>query len=292
VRIVGFSAVSIVFLSCAAGELFAQAWNRLPPPGVAGVRLRLVSPEPDSVVDAETLDVFVDVENVEISPEGHRVLVLLGGRMRETITHTLRPATFRGLKPGSYLLRAFVVDRRGAMVRSPEAMVRTFVHMKRPDAELPDPQLPVLTVASPEGVFSHEDGRLILFDFVTSNLRLGERGVRLRYRIGDFTGYLSKSSPVLLTELPPGEHVLFAEVVDEKNEPMPGPYLSAECRFTVLPPAAQVEQVVVADMEQPVVATPVGKPPPAEEWVDVPRLRVVSPEPGLTVLLDDPAWQD
>jgi len=283
-------------------EVFGQASLRLPPPRDGDVRLVLVSPEPNSVVDAEAIDVFLDVKNVEIAPGGHRLVVILGSDMRQTVTHVLRPATFRGLKPGSYLLRAFVVDRRGALVRSPGAMVTTFVHIKRPDEVLPRADVPILTVASPEGFFFGEDARLILFDFVTSNLRLGERGLRLRYRIGDFTGYVYQNNPVLLTELRPGEYVLRAEVVGENNEPLRGPYLSAECQFTVLPPPLRA---VVVKGEQAVAETSNGTSTHSGDGSDsgeaaagsldfeqLPRVRVVSPEPGLTVLQDDPAWQD
>ena len=265
----------------------------------ADVELRIVAPQNDEIVNSDILDIFTEAKNVEVTPDGYQIVVILGEKMRQVINHPLRPATFRDLDPGTYLLRAFITDRHGKIVRSPKAIITSVVHFKKKDpSSLNVNQLnqPMLIVASPYGVFSHEQGRLILFDFVILNFRLGDRGTRLRYTIGDQSGYLLQSSPMLLTNLQTGEHTLTVKVVDQNDRPLPYPYLHAECKFTILPPSsvnAETTDVSVHLVSDEITEIPQQQStnqPEEAEHQDSPK--VIFPAPGMSVLADDPSWED
>ena len=290
--------VTIVILH-SENDVFAQVSRKLPPPMEADVELRIVAPQNDEIVNSDILDIFTEAKNVEVTPDGYQIVVILGEKMRQVINHPLRPATFRDLDPGTYLLRAFITDRHGKIVRSPKAIITSVVHFKKKDpSSLNVNQLnqPMLIVASPYGVFSHEQGRLILFDFVILNFRLGDRGTRLRYTIGDQSGYLLQSSPTLLTNLQTGEHTLTVKVVDQNDRPLPYPYLHAECKFTILPPSsvnAETTDVSVHLVSDEITEIPQQQStnqPEEAEHQDSPR--VIFPAPGMSVLADDPSWED
>lgn len=267
----------------------AQASSRLPPPQEPRAVLRLVSPHPNSIVTSDNLDLFFDVSGVEISSEKFRVIVLLNGDRRQILDHVLKPASFTHLQPGSHLLRAFIVSQRGAILRSPEAQVFTLIHIHFKDDDYFPLEKPLLSVASPEGTFNFEDARLILFDFTTKNFTLGDRGLKLRYTLGNITGTLAQNSPVIFTDLPPGEYVLNAQVITEQGVPLQGPFLSATCRFKILEP--KLAHDLGQSSEQII---PRAIPVHEIEVSSTPHLRtqIIQPAPGLTILANDPAWDD
>lgn len=266
----------------------SQASRRLPPPIEQNAILRLISPQADSVVNSKDLDLFFDVENVEISRDKFRIVVILGGSQRVTLDHPLKPASFRNLSPGTYLLRAFLISPRGAMLRSPDSQLFTQLHILKKTGDENISEKPLLTVASPQGEFPYNEARLVLFDFSTKNFQLGYQGIKLRYRIGNFTGLLTQNSPVFLADLPPGEHILFAEVIGENGEPLKGPFLSAVCKFKILDPPEAPQ----LPSQEEITGRAAG---PTEEeallGVQIPRVRIISPEPGVMILTDDPAWE-
>ncbi len=282
-------ALLIAVLCAVLPQVYGQASRRLPPPVEQKAVLRLVSPAPESVLESRDVDLFFEVKGVDVAPDKFRIVVLVGGTLRETVDHVLKPATFRDLRPGTHLVRAFLVSPRGAMLRAPESQVITLLHVLRKEETASPEKMPLLTVASPQGIFNYEDSRLVLFDFTTRNLMLGERGLKLKYQVGDFTGYLSQNSPVFFTELPPGEHILRAEIVGEDGRPLGGPYLSATCRFTVREPPPRALSI---EDEGVVVARAIPLDEELYFGAPIQRVRVISPAPGLSILADDPAWLD
>ena len=87
-------------------------------------KVTIQSPQDGQVMPWETVDVFVQVENLTISEDGHRLHVIVDNGSPIEHTNVLRPVILRGLAPGAHTLRIFAVKPDGKMLPNPEALMR------------------------------------------------------------------------------------------------------------------------------------------------------------------------
>ena len=91
------------------------------------------SPQEGQVMPWETVDVFVQVENLTIREDEHRLHVIVDNGSPIEHTSILRPVILRGMAPGAHTLRIFAVKPDGKMLTNPEAFMRVDFYVRRQD---------------------------------------------------------------------------------------------------------------------------------------------------------------
>lgn len=204
------------------------------------VRLSILSPKPEEIVPKNRIDVFIKLENYEVSPNGNGICIILDNQSPRFHYKKNAPIVFSGLPDGGHTLRAYPVTPNKTALKNPESHAEVHFYVRKKDFQnyLP-PKAPSLSVTSPQNGahFSGEEATRVLFDFNVKNTTLGEQ-YRIRYSLNGQVSFLTDLQPVTFNHLHSGTHILIVELVDKNNRLAPGIYNRVERKFTVEKPAS------------------------------------------------------
>jgi hypothetical protein len=224
----------------AAGD---AAFNGRPIDPAQPVVVHVVSPQADTVVPGNDVDVFVQTDNYVVAPGGNAVHLLLDNGAPQILDDLRAPRTLRNLPEGGHTLRVLVVRPDGTALANPEAYTMIHFFVRRRDFQnFTDPAQPYLTVNLPLNSRNDGDngaplqGRVWL-DFRAQNAPLAkEGGYVVRCTINQNAEIISTSRPVYWDNLQPGRYDLTAELLTSDLRPVSGVFNRISRTFEVQTP--------------------------------------------------------
>ena len=194
------------------------------------IGVKIESPLDGQVVDWETVDVFVRVENYALGEGGNRLHVLLDNGSPVEQTSARRPTILRSLAPGSHSLRVYAVKPDGKMLADPKASDQINFFVRRKDFSNFQPwDRPYLTVNLPQEGMVYPDGEnKVWLDFRAHNAPLGKEKFRVKAQLDGVETIISSGDPYAWGALVEGRHRLVVELIDEDGDPVSEMYARVE----------------------------------------------------------------
>ena len=194
------------------------------------IGVKIESPLDGQVVDWETVDVFVRVENYALGEGGNRLHVLLDNGSPVEQTSERRPTILRSLPPGAHSLRVYAVKPDGKMLADPKASDRINFFVRRKDFSNFQPwDRPYLTVNLPQEGMVYPDGEnKVWLDFRAHNAPLGKEKFRVKAQLDGVETIISSGEPYAWGALAEGRHRLVVELIDEDGDPVSEMYARVE----------------------------------------------------------------
>lgn len=161
-----------------------------------------------------------------------------------------KPWLFKKIPKGTHTLRAFPMRPWGESIKDDSAFASvTFSVGEKDGKNVNEPGAPILTVVSPRGKVTGENGKVLL-DFLVTGCPIAEKSAdpnscRVRYKVdADKEVTLAKEEAVWLENVTPGKHAWVVGITkDEKI--VPGAFTLAQGSFDLesganpaAPPAA------------------------------------------------------
>lgn len=198
-------------------------------------KVTIQSPQDGQVMPWETVDVFVQVENLAVSEEGHRLHVIVDNGSPIEHTNVLRPIILRGLAPGAHSLRVFVVKPDGKMLTNPEAWSRVDFCVRRQDFSNFQPlERPYLTVNLPmDGVVLPDAEGKVWLDFMTHQAPMGKGKYRVKAMMNGVETIVSTRDPHPWAGLAEGRHRVVIELIDEDGDAISEIFARVERTFEI-----------------------------------------------------------
>jgi len=139
------------------------------------------------------------------------------------------------LKEGMHVVRAFPDRSYGESLKEPGCYAAEIFYVGQrkdnPDINL---NAPYLTYNEPLETLRYQSERPILLDFYLSNVRLSRDGYKVKVTInGDVIRTLTQWAPYYIFGLNKGSHTIELELIDEKNERVPGLFNQVSRKITV-----------------------------------------------------------
>jgi len=199
-------------------------------------KVTIQSPQDGQVMPWETVDVFVQVENLTLSEEGHRLHVIVDNGSPVEHTNVLRPVILRGLAPGAHTLRIFAVKPDGKMLTNPEALMRVDFYVRRQDFSNFQPmERPYLTVNLPmDGIAIPDAEGKIWLDFMTHQAPMGKEKYRVKAVMNGVETIVSTRDPHPWGGLAEGRHRVVIELIDEDGDPVSEIFARVERTFEIM----------------------------------------------------------
>jgi len=192
-------------------------------------KVTIQSPQDGQVMPWETVDVFVQVENLTVSEDGHRLHVIVDNGSPIEHTNVLRPVILRGLAPGAHTLRIFAVKPDGKMLPNPEALMRVDFYVRRQDFSNFQPMdRPYLTVNLPM------DGIAIPDPEGTHQAPMGKGKYRVKAVMNGVETIVSTRDPHPWGGLADGRHRVVIELIDEDGDPVSEIFARVERTFEIM----------------------------------------------------------
>jgi hypothetical protein len=184
----------------------------------------------------ETVDVFVQVENLTLSEDGHRLHVIVDNGSPIEHTNVLRPVILRGLAPGAHTLRIFAVKPDGKMLPNPEALMRVDFYVRRQDFSNFQPMdRPYLTVNLPmDGIAVPDAEGKVWLDFMTHQAPMGKDKYRVKAVMNGVETIVSTRDPHPWGGLAEGRHRVVIELIDEDGDPVSEIFARVERTFEIM----------------------------------------------------------
>jgi len=186
------------------------------------IRVKIESPLDGQVVDWETVDVFVGVENYALGEGGNRLHVILDNGSPMEQASERKPTILRSLAPGAHSLRVYAVKPDGKMLADLEASDRINFFVRRKDFSNFQPwNSPYLTVNLPQEGVVYPDGEgKVWLDFRAHNAPLAKDKFRVKAQLDGVETILSKEESYPWGGLAEGRHRLLVELIDEDGDPV------------------------------------------------------------------------
>ena len=139
------------------------------------------------------------------------------------------------LSAGEHVLRVFPVRSYGESIKAKKALAtRVFYIGKREPTLDFDPRKPFLTYNAPQGNFLSSKSDPILLDFEVTNARLSKDGYKVRLSVDDKeVDTLTMWVPYYLYGVPKGTHKVRLELLDPKDQKVPGLFNDTTREITV-----------------------------------------------------------
>lgn len=138
------------------------------------------------------------------------------------------------LKNGMHVIRAFPDRSFGESLKGPgNYAARIFYVGERKNNLDVDLNGPYLTYNEPLETLRYEADKPILLDFYLSNVQLSKDGFKVRVTINGDQRILTQWVPYYIYGLDKGKHTIQLELIDEKNELVPGLFNSVTRTITV-----------------------------------------------------------
>ena len=194
------------------------------------IGVKIESPLDGQVVDWETVDVFVRVENYALGEGGNRLHVILDNGSPVEQTSERRPTILRSLAPGAHSLRVYAVKPDGKMLADPKASDRINFFVRRKDFSNFQPwDRPYLTVNLPQEGMVYPDGEAkVWLDFRAHNAPLGKEKFRVKAQLDGVETIINSGEPYAWGGLAEGRHRLVVELIDEDGDPVSEMYARVE----------------------------------------------------------------
>lgn len=128
------------------------------------------------------------------------------------------------LQTGKHLLLAFLSRSYHESLKHKEAYILhqvTVGQTDQPDFNMNDPHL---FYSRPKGEYTAEEMQNLLLDFYLVNTELSQDGKKVRVWIDGTEFILTQWKPYLVQGLQPGDHIFRIQLIDENNNPVPGPF--------------------------------------------------------------------
>jgi hypothetical protein len=201
------------------------------------VVVRIISPRDDEVLDTNSVDIFLAVDNYRLAAGGNRLRIILNNENPREIEDTEAPVVIPELSQGGHTLRAYAVDPSGKALTNPEAFAMAHFFIRKKDFQnFVDRKAPLLTVNCPlNGKMDISDDDPVYLDFLVFNAPLGGDGYSIHYKLNQKEEYLATAEPVAWKDLKPGRYELLVRLVDKHREPIPGQYNQVVRTFDVRP---------------------------------------------------------
>ena len=199
-------------------------------------KVTIQSPQDGQVMPWETVDVFVQVENLTLSEDGHRLHVIVDNGSPIEHTNVLRPVILRGLAPGAHTLRIFAVKPDGKMLTNPEALMRVDFYVRRQDFSNFQPvERPYLTVNLPmDGIAVPDAEGKVWLDFMTHQAPMGKDKYRVKAVMNGVETIVSTRDPHPWGGLAEGRHRVVIELIDEDGDPVSEIFARVERTFEIM----------------------------------------------------------
>lgn len=191
-------------------------------------QVAIVSPRPDEVLSATTVNVRFQVRDLPIFKDealglGPHLHVILDNQPYQSVYDLEQPLVFKDLEPGTHTLRVFAVRPWHESFKNDGAYAQVTFHVLTQTAtNHPDPKLPVLTYSSPQGRYGAEP---ILLDFYLTNAPLhlvaAEDDLsdwRIRCTINGESFVLEDWQPVYLKGFKRGDNWVKLEFLNDRGE--------------------------------------------------------------------------
>lgn len=139
------------------------------------------------------------------------------------------------LAPGMHVLRAFPARSYGESLKSDGSFVsRVFYYRAKTPTLDVDLSQPYLTANQPQGDYTYDVKKPILFDFYLTNVLLSKDGYKVRVTLdGTVQRILLTWAPYYIYGLKQGNHTIKLELLDEQNKVAPGLFNSVERKFSL-----------------------------------------------------------
>jgi hypothetical protein len=196
-------------------------------------QVTIVSPQPDEVLEDDTVTVQFQVRDLPIFKNGTFGLgphlhVFLDNQPYLAVYDLSQPLVLSDLSPGTHTLRVFASRPWHESFKNEGAYAQTTFHLyTKTDDNAPDPNLPLLTYSSPQGRSGAEP---ILLDFYLTNAPLHliaqeseEDDIvdwRIRCTIDGKSFVIDRWQPLYLTGFRPGKNWVKLEFLDELGNPV------------------------------------------------------------------------
>jgi hypothetical protein len=196
-------------------------------------QVTIVSPQPDEILEDETVTVQLDVRDLPIFKDeklglGPHLHVILDNQPHITVYDLSKPLVLSDLSPGTHTLRVFAVRPWDESFKNEGAYAQTTFHLyTKSDDNAPESTFPLLTYNHPQGSYGAEP---ILLDFYLTNAPLhliaqesAEDDImdwRIRCTIDGKSFTIDRWQPVYLTGFRPGKNWVKLEFLDELGNPV------------------------------------------------------------------------
>lgn len=141
------------------------------------------------------------------------------------------------IEEGDHVLLAFLSRSYHEAVKNESSFVVKKIRAGNPSE---DQQMDVdfskqhLFYSRPKGTYKGEDTKKVLLDFFLINTELGEDGNKVKVTINEGEDYLiTEWRPHVIENMPMGENRIQLTLVDNKMEPIPGPFNSVTRTVTL-----------------------------------------------------------
>ena len=199
-------------------------------------RVKIISPQPDRVLNDDRVDVKLQVSDLPIfkNPElglGNHLHVILDKQTYQGVYDLNQPLVFKNLAAGTHTLRVFASRPWHESFKNEGAYAQVTFHVLTKTAENnPDPQQPLLTYSRPTGIYGAEP---IMLDYYLTNApthaganatseRIPDWKIRATVNNQQFT--IDRWTPVYLQGFKPGKNWVRLELVDDRGHPLPNIY--------------------------------------------------------------------
>jgi hypothetical protein len=199
-------------------------------------RVKIISPQPDRVLNDDRVDVKLQVSDLPIfkNPElglGNHLHVILDKQTYQGVYDLNQPLVFKNLAAGTHTLRVFASRPWHESFKNEGAYAQVTFHVLTKTAENnPDPQQPLLTYSRPTGIYGAEP---IMLDYYLTNApthagtnvtseRIPDWKIRATVNNQQFT--IDRWTPVYLQGFKPGKNWVRLELVDDRGNPLSNIY--------------------------------------------------------------------
>lgn len=224
-------------------------------PAIEGASAQVVSPEDDEVLDETDVEAVVEAENFETgvqtdtdraeeianSEDGQHFHLILDNEPYMANYEAGTPFDVGTLEPGAHTLIAFPSRSYHESVKEEDAydVVNFYVQEEIGDFMIQDEE-PAIIYSRPKGDYSGADAERIMLDFYLHNVDFDEDDYKARYTIRSEEGgnelasiTLTEWAPAFVTGLESGTYVVQLQLLDEEDNPVPGPTNDTQREITV-----------------------------------------------------------
>ena len=196
-------------------------------------QVSIVTPEPDTVFEEETVTVQLQVEDLPTFKDdrfglGPHLHFILDNQPYIAVYDPDQPLVLKDLSPGTHTLRVFASRPWHESFKNEGAYAQTTFHIyARTDENQPDPTLPLLTYSRPKGSYGAEP---IMLDYYLTNAPLHlvaqespEDEIvdwKIRWTIDGKSFTNDRWQPIYIQGFLPGKHWVQLEFLDELGNPV------------------------------------------------------------------------
>ncbi len=196
------------------------------------VSLNIISPQNGEIVNSSSIKIAFELKNSDIKKDASIHFVIDNGpRM---IHKSTEPFFISSLSEGRHVVRAFASKMLGESIKDPKAFSMVQFYVKNNNTNLLNTNLPMLTYNEPVGFFKKDDSNRILLDFLVHNVLLSKNGYKVIYTIDGVSRTFTSASPIYITNLSAGNHIISLELVDKAGNLAEGNFVKTQREIVVL----------------------------------------------------------